>query len=82
MSHMKDMYTDEILYNKEMSEPYDYREYIILEIVNHINYKNVFDILWESIYKWDPEESMVYIINVLENKTYEELTLIYKELKW
>ena len=43
--HMKDMYTDEILYNKEMSEPYDYREYIILEIVNHINYKNVFDIL-------------------------------------
>lgn len=82
MSHMKDMYTDEILYNKEMSEPYDYREYIILEIVNHINYKNVFDILWESIYKWDPEESMVHIINVLENKTYEELTLIYKELKW
>ena len=76
------MYTDEILYNKEMSEPYDYREYIILEIVNHINYKNVFDILWESIYKWDPEESMVHIINVLENKTYEELTLIYKELKW
>lgn len=81
MWRMKDLYIDQ-MNEYWMSDPYDYREYMILEIVNHINYKNVFDILWESIYKWDPEESMVHIINVLENKTHDELLDIINKLKW
>ena len=81
MWRMKDMYIDQIN-EVNMREWYDYREYMILEIVNHVNYKRVFDILWESIYQWDPEESLVQIMNVLEKKTHDELLDIIKQLKW
>ena len=82
MSKMKDMYVNDFLYDKEMSEPYDYREYMILEIVNHIHYKKIFSILWVSIYQWDPEESLSHIMNILESKTYDELLDIINKLKW
>lgn len=83
MWRVKDQYID--MMNNEndywMSEWYDIKECIILDIVNILFEKKLFKYFDINQYL-SSEDKIDYITNKLEWKTYEELTLIYKELKW
>ena len=83
MWRVKDQYIDMINNENDywMSEWYDIKECIILDIVNILFEKKLFKYFDINQYL-SSEDKMDYIANKLEWKTYEELTLIYKELKW
>ncbi len=83
MWRMKDQYIDQMNNDENywMSEWYDMKEYIILEIINNLQLKDLMKYFKMESYLSNDERADE-IISKLELKTYEELTLIYKELKW
>ncbi len=83
MWRMKDQYIDQMNNDENywMSEWYDMKEYIILEIINNLQLKDLMKYFKMESYLSN-DERVDEIISKLELKTYEELTLIYKELKW
>ncbi len=82
MWRVKDQYID--MMNESdywMSEWYDIHEYIILEIINNSSLQDLCNYFTISPYLSN-DEKMDDIIDKLEWKSYFELTLIYKQMKW